>query len=160
MTHRHRLETKGSGVDCGRDPATMNAPSAINSRPPLTEPANKFRRCWLRCFARLIGCLLLAALGRPARSDEQQATLNETLRSVLRCRRPQEFAFVNLVTQKVDQGQLPKALVLSMMNWASKRSREEVAAGQRKNDIPFPYFQEGLRRRAAEIGVDLPPFSP
>jgi hypothetical protein len=93
-------------------------------------------------------------------AEEQQPTLNETLRSVLKCRRPQEFAFVNLVTQKVDQGQLSKSMVLGMMNWALKRSRQEVAAGRRKNDFPFPYFQEGLRRQAAEIGVDLPAFEP
>jgi hypothetical protein len=99
-------------------------------------------------------------MNRKAKADEQQATLNETLRSVLRCRRPQEFAFVDLVTQKVEQGQLPKAMVLSMMNWARKRSRDETAAGRRQNDIPFPYFQEGLRRQAEAIGVDLPAFVP
>ena len=47
-----------------------------------------------------------------------------------------------------------------MMKWARKRAADEVEAGRRKTDIPFPYFQEGLYRRAAEIGVDLPPFSP
>ena len=95
-----------------------------------------------------------------ATAQDQQATLNETLRSVLKCRRPQEFAYVDLVTAKVDQGILPRPLVLSMMTWARDRSRKEVASGRRKNDIPFPYFQEGLRLRAAEIGVSLPAFSP
>jgi hypothetical protein len=73
------------------------------------------------------------------------ATLNETLRSVLKCRRPEEFAFVDLVTQKVEQGVLPLALVLSMMRWARER----------RTDIPFPYFKEGLTRRAAAMGVNL-----
>ncbi len=94
-----------------------------------------------------------------ARADEQQATLNEMLRSVLRCRRPQEFAYVNLVTAKVDAGELPAALVLSMMNWARDRSKSEMKAGRRKSDIPFPYFQEGMRLRAAQIGVSLPGFT-
>ena len=31
--------------------------------------------------------------------------------------------------------------------------------GRRKTDIPFPYFQQGLKLRAAEIGVNLPEFS-
>ena len=76
----------------------------------------------------------------------------------LKCRRPEEFAYVNLITAKVDAGELPLPLVLSMMQWARKRSRQEVEAHRRKSDIPFPYFQEGLQRRAAEIGVTLPPF--
>jgi len=104
----------------------------------------------------------LASLGfsRKSSADQQQANLNETLRSILKCRRPEEFAYVNLVTAKVDSGQLPLALVLSMMKWAQKRSRQEVENKRRTNDIPFPYFQEGLRLRAAEIGVILPAFSP
>jgi hypothetical protein len=50
--------------------------------------------------------------------------------------------------------------VLSMMKWARDRARKEVSAHRRKTDIPFPYFQEGLHLRAAEIGVDLPAFAP
>jgi hypothetical protein len=95
-----------------------------------------------------------------ARADQEQATLNELLRSVLKCRRPQEFAYVNLITAKVDSGELPIALVLSMMKWARDRSKQEIEAGRRRTDIPFPYFQEGMRLRAAEIGVSLPAFSP
>jgi hypothetical protein len=82
---------------------------------------------------------------RMAVADQQVANLNETLRFVLKCRRQEEFAFVDLVTTKVEQGKLPLNLVLSMMKWARAR----------RDDIPFPYFQEGLRRRAAEIGVEL-----
>jgi hypothetical protein len=118
------------------------------------------RRFWLRWVAWSLGWLTAAGLGRRATSDQQQATLNELLRSVLKCRRPQEFAYIDLVTQKVDSGQLPVALVLSMMKWARKRAAEEMEAGRRKTDIPFPYFQQGLKLRAAEIGVDLPAFSP
>ena len=125
------------------------------------------RRFWLKCLAWPLGLLAWTGIcpvgwhwhAANARADEQQATLNELLRSVLKCRRPQEFAYVNLVTAKVDSGQLPVALVLSMMQWARKRSRQEVENHRRKTDIPFPYFQEGLRLRAAEIGVTLPAFS-
>jgi hypothetical protein len=81
----------------------------------------------------------------PAKADQQVANLKETLQSVLKCRRPEEFAFVEMVATKVNQGHLPLALVLSMMRWARER----------REDIPFPYFQEGLKRRAAELGVQL-----
>ena len=112
------------------------------------------RRFWLRWCAWSVSCLAALGICRQVPADQQVANLNETLRSVLRARRPQEFAFVDLVTQKVDEGRLPTSLVLSMMKWARER------AEQRKSNIPFPYFQEGLRLRAAEIGVDLPAFSP
>ena len=115
------------------------------------------RRFWLWCLAWSVG---LMCIGRRVIGDEQNPTLNEMLRSVLKCRRPQEFAYIDLVTQKVDSGDLPKALVLSMMKWAVEKSRNEVQAGRRKSDIPMPHFQEGLKRRAAEIGVSLPAFSP
>jgi hypothetical protein len=107
------------------------------------------RREWLGSLTGTATCFLL---GGELRADQQQANLNETLRSVLRCRRKVEFQFVDLVTQKVQQGKLPLPLVLSMMKWSLERSRA------RGDDIPFPYFQEGLRRRAAEIGVTLPAF--
>jgi len=118
------------------------------------------RRFWLRCLAWSIGWLAWARLPSCATADQEQATLNELLRSVLKCRRPEEFAYVNLITAKVDSGQLPIALVLSMMKWARERSRQEVENHRRNTDIPFPYFQEGMRLRAAQIGVSLPAFSP
>jgi hypothetical protein len=118
------------------------------------------RRFWLRTCALLIAWLCFTKRNtRPAHADEQQATLNEILRSVLKCRRPQEFDYVNLVTAKVDAGLLPLPLVLSMMQWARKRSRQEVEARRRNTDIPFPYFQQGMYLRAKEIGVDLPQFT-
>jgi hypothetical protein len=117
------------------------------------------RRFWLRCLAWSVGWLAWAKIAPRAEADEQQATLNELLRSVLKCRRPEEFAYVNLITAKVDSGELPVALVLSMMKWARDRSRQETKSGRRKTDIPFPYFQEGMRLRAEQIGVSLPAFS-
>ena len=59
------------------------------------------------------------------------------------------------MTQKVKEGKLPTDLVLGMMKWAVERAREK---GNGK--APFPYFQEGLRLRAKELGVDLPPYPP
>ncbi|MCC6493353.1 MAG: hypothetical protein IT424_10050 [Pirellulales bacterium] len=118
------------------------------------------RRWWMGCVAWSVGWLAALGLLRRSRADQQQADLNETLRSVLKCRRSVEFAYVDLVTAKVDSGELPLPLVLSMMKWAAERSRKELLARRRKSDIPFPYFQEGLRLRAAAIGVELPAFNP
>jgi len=109
------------------------------------------RRRWF-CYA--LGSLA-ALVARHATAGPEQANLNETLRYVLKARRPQEFAFVDLVTQKVKEGKLPTDLVLSMMKWAVERAREKE-----NPKLPFPYFQEGLRLRAKELGVDLPPFTP
>ena len=100
------------------------------------------RRTYLVVFV----AVCAVGLGRDrARADEKKATMDETLRSVLKCRRQEEFAFVKSVADKVDQGDLPKDLVLSMMRWARDR----------RPDFPFPYFKEGIKRRAAQIGVTL-----
>jgi hypothetical protein len=104
------------------------------------------RRHWLISILCSLSHFVLLACCRIAPAQQPQtANLAETLRSVLKCRRPEEFAFVDLVASKVAQGALPLEMVLSMMKWAR----------QRREDIPFPYFQEGIRRRAAAIGVDL-----
>src|SRR5262245_19751105 len=103
------------------------------------------RRFWLGSLALLAGVLAYWTAGPAAYADKQNANLNETLRSVLKCRRPEEFAFVEAVANRVNQGDLPKDLVLSMMNWATERRPE----------FPFPYFKEGIKRRAARIGVEL-----
>ena len=103
------------------------------------------RRQWLRAAMLFSGHAASIVLARRLQADPQVANLNETLRSVLRCRREEEFDFVDLVTQKVDQGVLPLDMVLSTMKWAYERRRE----------LPFPYFKEGITKRAAAIGVDL-----
>ena len=112
------------------------------------------RRHWFSTLLGGLGSLALSVVNRRAQAGPEQADLNETLRFVLKARRPQEFAFVDLVTLKVKQGKLPLAVVLSMMKWAVERAREK------ESKIPFPYFQEGLRLRAKELGVDLPAFMP
>jgi hypothetical protein len=100
------------------------------------------RRTWFRMIA---ASGVLPLLVRTASADPMQASLEETLKFGLKCRRPVEFAFVELVVLKVNQGQLPKDLVLSQFNWAREQSER----------VPFPYFQFGMKKRAAAIGVDL-----
>ena len=101
------------------------------------------RRICLFVLATAVGVLGIGVVA--AKADEKNANLNETLRSVLKCRRQDEFAFVESVVEKVNQGDLPRDLVISMMQWAKDRRPE----------FPFPYFKEGIKRRAAKIGVTL-----
>jgi hypothetical protein len=117
------------------------------------------RRFWLSCVAWSLGWLGTLSASRRVSADQDQPTLNEMLRSQLKCRRPEEFAYVDLVTAKVDSGELPLSMVLSMLKWSRKRAIAEMESRKRKTDIPFPYFQQGLMLRAQEIGVDLPPFN-
>src|SRR6476619_5126190 len=76
--------------------------SAKRTRLVFTRSPTMTRRFWLRCFAWILGSLAAFQFARRATADQQQATLNELLRSMLKCRRPQEFTYIDLVTQKVD----------------------------------------------------------
>jgi hypothetical protein len=49
------------------------------------------------------------------------------------------------VTSLVDQGQLPYDLVIALMNYAVRKNAH----------IPFPWFEQGIRIKAAELGVSL-----
>jgi len=103
------------------------------------------RRGWLQAISLGIGRVAVFLVSCQAATAQQVPGLSETLRSVLKCRRAEEFAFVEVVVAKVNQGLLPLEMVLSMMKWARER----------REDIPFPYFQEGIRKRAAAVGVEL-----
>ena len=89
--------------------------------------------------------MVLIACGSRSSQAEEPVSLNDRLKAGLKCRRPEEVAFVNMVVLLVDQKKLTKEMVLGTYQWA---------IGQRA-DAPFYYFQYGLRRRAAAIGVTL-----
>lgn len=101
------------------------------------------RRNWLACLgiAGLQGVGLVAARVR----GDEPISLQSTLEKALFCRRPEEFEFVALVAQKVDEGKLPRAIVLAMLKWARER----------RHDFPFPYFQAGMREHAKRLNVQL-----
>ena len=110
---------------------------------PSKTGAAMNRRSW---FARLsVGAFASVCLHASQLPAEETVSLKNTLEKGLYCRRPIEFEFVNLVAQKVEQKQLPLPVVLSMFKW----SRE------RRPDLPFPYFQAGIRERAKALGVEL-----
>jgi hypothetical protein len=133
---------------------TLQQPAPFATAGPSTEyriawrlPAMN-RRSWFCKLMFALASLPLARLAVPRQAlaeGQRVADLNETLRFGLRCRRPLEFEFVDLVVSKVDSKELPRALVLSMFDYARKKR-----PGQ-----PFPYFQAGMKKRAEAIGVEL-----
>jgi len=62
----------------------------------------------------------------------------------LKARLPREFDFIEQVVHLVDTDQLPRDLVESTFLWA-----------RAKKPYPFPYFETGLRVRAARRGIQL-----
>lgn len=74
--------------------------------------------------------------------------LKQQLEKGLRARRDSEFEFIALIVTMVDNNQLPLDLVKSTFLWARKKAL--------KTRYPFPYFERGLRVRAAKQGIDIP----
>lgn len=70
--------------------------------------------------------------------------LKTTLEKGLRCRRPVEFDFVHKVVQLVEQGTLPKKLVLTTFDWARKKPDHYQAT----------YFMFAMRERAKKLGIN------
>jgi len=80
----------------------------------------------------------------PASSEGAVANLKVQLQAGLKARLPGEFAFIDRVIAMVDQKQLPFDLVQSTFMWARV-----------KKPYPFPYFENGLRTRAARQGIEI-----
>jgi len=78
----------------------------------------------------------------------QTADLKDTLEKGLRARRPEEFHYIALVVEKVEQGKLPLDLVIGTFQWARQRAKHK--------NYPFPYFVRALRERAKKLGLDAP----
>jgi len=79
---------------------------------------------------------------------EQMLSLNtvelkDQLMFGLRVAFPEQEAFVDQVIQKVDKGELSRAMVNVVYVWAKKR----------KPRIPFPYFEFVMRLLADQRGV-------
>jgi hypothetical protein len=99
----------------------------------------------------LSGVLMSVMLGpavprlRAAQTFQQIENLKQTLEQILRARRQEEFDFIARVVDLVDAGTLPREMVESTMLWVRKKNPKR----------PFPYFEQALRVRAKEIGVEL-----
>jgi hypothetical protein len=71
-------------------------------------------------------------------------TLKQQLTTGLLARTPSDKAFIDEVVQKVNDGDLPLSLVQSTFLWA-----------RRKMPYPMPYFQQALKLRAKQQGIQL-----
>jgi hypothetical protein len=83
--------------------------------------------------------------GRDPTVLQEVADLKTQLNSGLKCRRPEEFAFIDQIVLMVNNLQLSEELVKSTFLWA-----------RRKKPYPFIYFERAIRERAAEGGVVIP----
>jgi hypothetical protein len=104
------------------------------------------RRRWIfRLFSALVATLAWPVARVLADDPPMQATLAERLKAGLLCRRPEEFVFVSLVSDKVAAGELPQDMVLNAMKYALRK----------RPKFPFFYFQAVIFRQADALGVDL-----
>ena len=103
------------------------------------------RRSWIARLAAGLAGLMLWPRRLVAAEPKEQASLEERLKSGLKCRRSEEFDFVATVADRVNTGQIPEALVLQTMKWSVKKNSK----------FPFFYFQTVIFRQAEALGVDL-----
>lgn len=103
------------------------------------------RRSWIAKLAAALAALLLWPRRLLLGADAKEPTLEDRLKSGLKCRRQEEFAFVGLVAQRVQTGQIPEALVLQTMQWSLKKNPK----------FPFFYFQFAVKKQADALGVSL-----
>lgn len=79
------------------------------------------------------------------RSARNVTPLFEQLQVGLRVNTASQRAFLRLVADKVEQGEIPQAMVNVTYRWALSRNAK----------YPFPYFQAGLKELAKRRGVSL-----
>lgn len=105
---------------------------------------------WLALFIALTAGVVVAESaedppGTPTPTPGvSSADLEQQLKSGLKARRPVEFEFIRSVVQKVKDKQLSIELVQSTYLWA-----------RRKQPYPYPFFERGLKERAAREGISL-----
>ncbi|GEM_PF-604834 len=101
---------------------------------------------WALGLAVILGGSLGAAVQTAASEmpAELEIELSDLLHSGLRTRLPEEKEFVDHVVERVAENKLPLDLVLGTFLWA-----------RRRQPYPFPYFERGLRVRAARQGFPI-----
>ena len=98
----------------------------------------------------LLAISTLAVPAAAVRADEPPAVgkrtaLEDRLKTGLRARRPEEFAFIEDVARLVRIGRLPEKTVDSTYLWALKRQQK----------YPYPLFERAMRIQADRLGIDL-----
>jgi len=102
-------------------------------------------RCtWIALVLLLLLCPSGMICGVDSLQAAEVANLQEELTNGLKATRPNETAFIAKVVRLVQKKRLPLAMVKSTFQWARK-----------KQPAPYPYFEQGMRRRAARIGVRI-----
>jgi hypothetical protein len=89
---------------------------------------------------------ILPAPAQAQLSPGEQISLRETLEKGLRVRTDRERQYIGRVVALIDQGVLPKDLVLSVFQKARFKNR----------DVPIVWFRFALAKLAAEKGVEIP----
>lgn len=79
--------------------------------------------------------------------EANKADLHQQLKSGLKARRPQEFAFIAKVVMMVENDTLPLDLVMSTFLWVRKNPDAR--------EYPFVYFQQALRERAKRLNITV-----
>jgi hypothetical protein len=88
----------------------------------------------------------------PANRAGRQISLEDQLRVGLKAVTKADFAFIELVVQKVEVGELPRRLVDSTFLWARRRVQRQRPEYRKR---PMVYFQPALVLRSRAIGVEL-----
>jgi hypothetical protein len=82
----------------------------------------------------------------------RQVGLRDQLRVGLKARTKADFAFIDMVVERVNQGKLPRKMVDSTFLWARNRARIRPTTHPLR---PMVYFQPALVLRAKAIHVKL-----
>lgn len=117
-----------------------------------------FRRSWVKAaIALLAGSSVNGVLATPNAEAQEGfgnnfansidnmhlVKLDDQLRYGLRCFRPEQVQYVNAVTDAVERGRLPRAMVNLVFRWSIERNPS----------APFPYFQFALEELARRRGI-------
>lgn len=86
----------------------------------------------------------------PPPNAVRKITFKQMLTTGLKCRRPEEFRYIDEIVLMVDTGYLRKHMVLGTFFYARQRS----------DYIPLPYFQQALQDRAKKEGKVVPGLQP
>jgi hypothetical protein len=88
----------------------------------------------------------------PLNRAGRQVSLYDQLRVGLKATTKSDFAFINLVVLRVNEGKLPRRLVDSTFLWARNRYKSHPGSSRLR---PMVYFQPALIERAKKVGVLL-----
>ena len=93
-----------------------------------------------------------STVGSTSGQKGRVVALTDQLRVGLNARLPEDFAFINLVVQRVEAGTLPRSLVDSTYLYARNRYKTHPGSHRLR---PIVYFRPVLVMRAKQLGITL-----